>query len=169
MTLNDHVAAIEAAIGDARQGLPEPVFELLGRITPIVNVDLLVRSQAGETLLTWRQDALYLGWHLPGGVVRFQEPMAHRVAEVARIELGATVSIVRDPVAVREIIDPARAARGHFVSFLFECTLTSALDEARRCRGAVPHDGQWAWHASPPPDLLDIHGIYRPYFGSQRP
>ena len=76
MTLEDHVAAIAAAIGDARQGLPEPVFRLLGRITPVVNVDLLVRNERGETLLTCRQDDLYLGWHLPGGVVRFlaQEP-----------------------------------------------------------------------------------------------
>jgi len=168
MTLEDHVAAIEAAVGDARRGLPEPVFRLLGRITPVVNVDLLVRNARGETLLTWRQDDLYLGWHLPGGVVRFQEPMTNRVAEVARIELGAAVSMSAHPLAVNEIIEPGRAARGHFVSFLFECALTSDLDEARRYRGGVPSDGEWAWHAACPPDLIGTHAIYRRFIDPAR-
>jgi len=168
MTLEDHVAAIAAAVGDARQGLPEPVFRLLGRITPVVNVDLLIRNAQGETLLTWRQDDLYLGWHLPGGVVRFQEPMANRVAEVARLELGTAVSMSADPVAVHEIIEPARAARGHFVSFLFACTLEGDLEEARRYRGGAPANGEWAWHASCPPDLIETHGIYRRFIEPAR-
>jgi ADP-ribose pyrophosphatase YjhB (NUDIX family) len=168
MTLDDHISAVAAAIGDARQGLPEAVFRLLGRITPMVNVDLLIGNDRGETLLTWRQDDLYLGWHLPGGVVRFQERMAHRVAEVARLELAATVSLTPDPIAIHEILDPARTARGHFISFLFECRLTSDLDDALRHRGGTPATGEWAWHASPPPDLLAVHDIYRRFIGARR-
>jgi colanic acid biosynthesis protein WcaH len=168
MRLEDHVGAIAAAIGDARRGLPEPVFELLGRITPVVNVDLLIRNGDGETLLTWRHDALYLGWHLPGGVVRFKEALAGRVAEVARLELGATVSTGAAPIAIHEVVEPVRADRGHFISFLFECTLTSDPDETRRYRGGPPKNGQWAWHASSPPDLIDAHGIYRRFIDPQR-
>ena len=168
MTLNDHIAAIEAAVGDARQGLPEPIFLMLGRLTAAVNVDLLIRDDRGATLLAWREDHLFRGWHVPGGVVRFKEAMAHRVAEVARLELGATVSMRPAPLAVNELIDPARADRGHFISFLFECSLTSALDETRQCRGGAPKDGEWAWHATYPNDMIAFHAIYRGFIGPQR-
>lgn len=161
MSLENHIAGIDAAVGDATRGLPEPVFSLVGRLTPVVNVDLLIKNDRGETLLTWRHDALYLGWHVPGGVVRFKERMSQRVAEVARLELGATVSMKAEPCAINEIITLERDARGHFVSFLFECTLTSALDETLRHRGGAPNNGEWAWHAAYPAQMIDPHHVYR--------
>jgi ADP-ribose pyrophosphatase YjhB (NUDIX family) len=167
MGLEDHIAAIDAAVGDATRGLPEPVFGLIGRLTAVVNVDLLIRNDRRETLLTWRHDDLYLGWHIPGGVVRFKERMAERVAAVARMELGATVSAKPEPAAMHEIITHARDARGHFVSFLFECELTSALDEALRYRGGPPQNGQWAWHAACPADMIDSHAVYRRFIDPQ--
>src|SRR5438270_292510 len=128
MTLDEHLHALTEAVGDARQGIPEPVFDFLCRVTAIVNVDLLIRNERGHTLLTWRQDELYRGWHVPGGVVRFKERMSDRIAAVARTELGATVRIVTPAaIAVNEVIQPVRVARGHFVSFLFECELTGPL------------------------------------------
>ncbi|MDR2604028.1 MAG: hypothetical protein LBC55_01570, partial [Desulfovibrio sp.] len=58
-------------------------------ITPMLNVDLLVRDDAGRILLSWRDDALCgTGWHVPGGVVRFQETLAERVRKTALQELG---------------------------------------------------------------------------------
>lgn len=167
MGLDDHIAAIDAAVGDATKGLPEPVFRLIGRLTPVMNVDLLIRNDRRETLLTWRHDDLYVGWHIPGGVVRFKERMAHRVAEVARTELGATVSMRGEAAAINEIITHARDARGHFVSFLFACELTSALDETRRYRGGSPKHGEWAWHPSYPPDMIDSHAVYRRFIDPQ--
>jgi colanic acid biosynthesis protein WcaH len=75
MRLEEHIAAIEAAVADPRGGLPEPIFRLLARLTAMVNVDLLVRNDRRETLLTWRQDDLYRGWHIPGGIIRYKERM----------------------------------------------------------------------------------------------
>ena len=167
MRLDDHIAGIDAAVGDATRGLPEPVFRLVGRLTPIVNVDLLIKNERGETLLTWRHDDLYLGWHVPGGVVRFKERMAERIAEVARAELGATVSMHAEPAAIHEIITHQRDARGHFVSFLFECALTSALDPLRRHGGGAPKHGEWAWHAAYPADMIDSHAVYRRFIDPQ--
>lgn len=163
MTLEDHIQAIEAAVGDARRGLPEPVFALLSRLTPMVNVDLLIRNDRGETLLTWRDDELYLGWHVPGGVVRFKERLQHRVDAVARTELGTAVSIEPEPLAVNQIITAERDARGHFLSFLFACRLDGAPDPALRFGGGKPTRGQWAWHASFPPDMIASHAIYRAF------
>lgn len=169
MPLEDHVDALETAIGDARRGLPEPVFDFLCRVTPIVNVDLLIRDQCGQTLLTWREDDLYLGWHVPGGVVRFKERMADRVAAVARTELGATVDLVRpEPLAIHEVIQPVRIARGHFISFLFECALTSPLDAGLAYGGTgTPGNGQWAWHGTYPPAMIGSHEMYRRFIAPE--
>jgi colanic acid biosynthesis protein WcaH len=169
MSLDEHVKALETAIGDARTGLPEPVFDFLCRITPIVNVDLLIRNQRGQTLLTWRHDDLYLGWHVPGGVVRFKERMADRIAAVARTELGASVKLTRaEPVAMHEVIQPVRIARGHFISFLFECELTSPLDLRLAYAGnGTPENGQWGWHDTYPPAMIGSHEMYRRFIDHQ--
>jgi ADP-ribose pyrophosphatase YjhB (NUDIX family) len=167
MRLEDYIAAIEASIDDPRKRLPQPVFDLISRITPVVNVDLLVRNERREILLTWRHDNLYHGWHIPGGVVRFKERLADRVAAVAQSELGTAVTMIPTPLAVNEIIHPERAARGHFVSFLFDCTIDGPADETRRYRGGAPNSGEWSWHAAYPPDMITAHEIYRRFFDVQ--
>lgn len=166
MDLKDHIEAIESATGDPRQGLPDEVFRLVTRLTPMANVDLLIRRRK-QTLLTWRDDGLYLGWHVPGGIIRFKEPMADRIAEVARLELAALVTIKRGPVAVNEIIHIERHVRGHFIAFLFECELATEPDEALGYDGGPPEHGQWAWHSRCPPDLIASHEMYRRFLDHQ--
>ena len=160
MDLKGHIEAIESVTGDPRQGLPDEVFSLITRLTPMANVDLLIRDRR-QTLLTWRDDGLYLGWHVPGGIIRFKERMADRVAEVARLELAALVTIRPGPLAVNEIIHAERHVRGHFIAFLYECQLTTEPDETLKYDGGAPKHGQWAWHARCPPDLIASHEIYR--------
>ena len=76
----------------------------------MVNVDLLIRNDRREILLTWRHDELYHGWHVPGGVMRYKERLADRVAAVAHIELGTAVTI-KGGAAGRHRDHPAGAAR----------------------------------------------------------
>jgi ADP-ribose pyrophosphatase YjhB (NUDIX family) len=161
MRLEEHIDEIESAVDDPRQGLPEPVFRLVTRLTAMVNVDLLIRNDRRETLLTWRHDDLYRGWHLPGGIIRYKERMETRLAEVARAELGAAVAVKGGPVAMNEIIHLDRKARGHFIAFLFECELVTAPDETLKYPGGQPQHGQWAWHGTYPPDMIDSHEVYR--------
>ena len=40
----DLSAQIRTYIGDSRRGLPEEVFRLLSELTPLVNVDLLIKD-----------------------------------------------------------------------------------------------------------------------------
>ena len=160
MRLEDAVQQIESAVGDPRQGLPDTVFRLLTRLTPMMNVDLLIREN-GRTLLTWRDDPDYRGWHVPGGIVRYKERMEDRLVEVARLELGATVAAKSAPIAVNEIIQVDRSSRGHFISFLFECSLTAPLDEARRHRNGPLAHGEWAWHERTPDEIIVSHDVYR--------
>lgn len=160
MRMQDAVHQIETAVGDPRHGLPDAVFRLLTRITPMVNVDLLIQEN-GRTLLTWRDDPDYRGWHVPGGIIRYQERMADRLVEVAKLELGTTVTAKPVPIAVNEIIQVDRSSRGHFISFLFECALTAPLDETRRHRGGRLTHGEWAWHERTPDDIIVSHDVYR--------
>lgn len=167
MPVRDSVQELASLIGDPRRGLPEPVFRFVSGVTPLVSVDLLIRNAVQHTLLTWRDDEYYRGWHVPGGIVRFKERMADRVAAVARTELGTDVALKGGPVAVNEIMHPTRDARGHFISFLYECDLTGALAEDRRFAQGRPKHGEWAWHGECPPELIPQHQVYRGFIGGQ--
>lgn len=162
MPVKDAVQELASQIGDPRQGLPDAVFAFVSSVTPMVNIDLLVRNAAAQTLLTWRDDEYYRGWHVPGGIIRFKERMVDRAAAVARTELGTDVVLQGAPVAVNEIMHPTRDVRGHFISFLYECALVGAPPEGSRYVGGPPKHGQWAWHATCPPDLIPQHQqVYR--------
>jgi len=162
--LAEAIAFIEAAAAETDGGLPEELFLLISRLTPLVNVDLLIRNARGQTLLTWRHDAFYgPGWHIPGGIIRFKETQAERIAAVARGELGTEVVFDPEPLCLREIMHPTRASRGHFLSMLFSCRLLRPPSPALRFDPAAPEPGQWAWHAHSPPNLIDVHKAYRSY------
>jgi ADP-ribose pyrophosphatase YjhB (NUDIX family) len=157
-------SALEAAIGDPRQGLPEDIFLFVSRITPLVNVDLLIKDDRGRTLLTWRDDGHFgCGWHVPGGVIRYKETAAERIRACAREELSADVSFDPMPLAVLESILEKRD-RGHAVSLLFRCRLLGPPDSSREAVTGAPAAGDWRWHEAPPPDLLPVQEPYTRFF-----
>ena len=155
------IAALEAAIGNPSDGLPDDVFQFVSRITPLVNVDLLIQDERGRTLLTWRDDEFYgPGWHIPGGIIRYKETSSARVRVCGREELGVDVDPEEAPLFIVESIGQ-ETTRGHHISLLFRCRLHGPPDESRRAPDAgAPANGQWRWHAGPPPDLLEEQ---RPY------
>lgn len=149
-------------IENPTRGLPLDVFLLVSKLTPMVNVDLLIRDSQGRNLLTWREDDHYgAGWQLPGGIVRFKERLETRARAVALSELGADVFIEPAPLALNEIIRPDHEIRGHFISFLFRCSLTTPLPESRRYNSGRPMADQWKWHIGCPKELLAVHDIYK--------
>ncbi len=159
---------LEQWIENPSLGLPEEMFLFVSKITPMINVDLFIRNDQAHTLLTWREDGIGPpGWHIPGGIVRFKERMADRIAAVAGTELGTTVTFMREPLAIREVMQPSRKVRGHFISLLFDCHLLAPPDQARKYdRKAVrstgrPYPENWAWHAHCPDALIPDHEMYR--------
>ena len=63
------VSGLRALNVDAAIGLPEELFLYVSSITPLVNVDLLIKDDRGRALLTWRDDSYYgPDWHVPGGI-----------------------------------------------------------------------------------------------------
>jgi len=166
MTLPDAIRILDDLTGDPRTGLPEDLFLFISRMTPLVNVDLLIQDDRNRTLLTWRSDEHHgAGWHVPGGIIRFQETAHHRIREVARLELAASIEFDPAPIAVMESIGPPRqnADRGHFISLLYRCRLSAPLDPSHQATTHPPQSGAWQWHAGSPPDLLAVHQMYRQF------
>jgi len=162
--MDSSIDLLRSVVKDSRIGLPEEVFLFISELTPLVNVDLLVKNDQHRTLLTWREDGFYApGWHLPGGIIRFKETAVDRVRAVARSELGAEVEFDLTPLTVREVIQSTRNVRGHLISLLFRCSLLTPPDEELRFESGRPKPGEWSWHSTCPPDILEAHRAYASY------
>lgn len=158
-------SSILDTVGNARNGLSKPVFLFVSQLTPMVNVDLLIQNDRGETLLTWREDEFYgPGWHVPGGVIRFKEYAKTRIAKVAQSELGVDVTSSEHPVCIREVMAADRDVRGHFISMLYACALVGNLPDALAYVPNLPkQNGRWQWHQGCPSNLIRQHEMYREY------
>lgn len=168
MTIDEAIAAIERSAPDPTSGLPEDVFLLVSRITPLINVDLLIQDEHRGTLLTWRDDEhFHCGWHVPGGIIRYKEPAADRIRKCAEEEIGAAVEFEPKPLLITETIRSERT-RGHFISMLYRCRLRTEPDAARGA-GEPPRRGEWKWHSRFPDDLIQVQRVYAPYFRIANP
>ncbi len=157
------IVFLESLIDDPSVGLPEDIFLFISRNTPLVNVDLLIKNENNDTLLTWREDCYNKqGWHIPGGIVRYKEAVAKRIKAVAVNELGAEVKFKENPLAINEILLPI-INRAHAISLLYECTLLTPLDVNRKYIKEVPKPGEWAWHSKCPDNLIIVQDIYKKF------
>lgn len=129
----------------------------------MVNVDLLVKDDNGRSLLAWRNDPFAgQGWHVPGGIVRFQETFEERIRKVAESELGTSINFETTPLALNQIIHKERNTRGHFISLLYKCSLPVSFTPLNSGL-AVGDRGYLQWHDSCPANLITSHEIYRYY------
>ncbi len=164
LDLEEIIEVLESAVPNPSIGLPEELFLFITRITPIINVDLLIKDEQNQTLLTWRDDGYYPpGWHVPGGIIRYKETISERVKAVAKNELGAEVEFEYAPLAVNEVIHKSRKNRGHFISLLYQCHLITEPDEDLRCKDNPPKPNEWMWHSSCPSNIISVHEMYRQF------
>ena len=76
------------------QPLPKAEFDWIFSRVPRLTVEVVISSPGRGVLLSLRDIEPCKGmWHLPGGTVRFGEPLVEAVARVARDELGLTVDV----------------------------------------------------------------------------
>lgn len=162
MLLKEQIQNIEKQIENPTIGLPEEIFQFVSSIVPMVNVDLLVRDKQGRILLARRDDKFEGAvWHIPGGIVRFQETFLHRVEQVALAEIGQKVFTNGIPVEINEIFSDHRE-RGHFISLLYECELQKELllEDKKEWK-----DGELKWFEACPYDFISCQKkIYQKYF-----
>jgi len=162
MNITEACQFLDSQIPDKTTGLPDEVFYFISRMTPLVNTDLLIKDKKGRTLLAWRDDEYCgKGWHIPGSIVRFKESLEHRIVETARKELGTTDIVYnKNPLTVHEIILPKLDNRGHFISFLYECSLNDdyTIDNDGKTAYTI---GYLAWHNGCPDNLIPMQEPYR--------
>jgi ADP-ribose pyrophosphatase YjhB (NUDIX family) len=163
MNIFQAIEFLEYQTPDPSQGLPDEIFYFISRTTPLVNVDLLIKDDNGQTLLAWRNDPYAgRGWHVPGGIVRFKETFEERIRKVAESELGVSVTFDPTPLALNQLIHKERDTRGHFISLLYKCYLPASYVPSNK--GLAPGDrGYLQWHDSCPDDLIPYHEMYRGY------
>jgi len=162
LKLSKAIDVLESSIQGPVQDLPEDLFLFISRITPLVNVDLLIKNSDNQTLLTWRDDVYgEPGWHIPGGIIRHKETFADRIRAVAKNELGAEVEFNPILLAMKEVLVRERKDRSHFISLLYSCRLSTQPAENLRFNGICPRHGEWMWHDSCPKNILKVHEMYK--------
>jgi colanic acid biosynthesis protein WcaH len=161
MDINEAIEFLDKQVPDASGGLPVDLFLFVSRLSPLVNVDLLIQDERGRTLLAWRDDPFAgLGWHVPGGILRFKETMETRIRKVAETEIGIEVQVDPTPIAFHQLIHPERQTRGHFLSFLYRCSASSRF--VPKNVGLTSKDpGYLAWHEHCPDNIIPVHEMYR--------
>ena len=161
MNIKDAVDFLSTQVPNPNAGLPNEIFCYASSITPLINVDLLINDERGRTLLSWRNDKYAgTGWHVPGGIIRFQETFESRLLKVAMSEIGIKVDYDKTPIAINELIHPEQKTRGHFISLLYQCYLSDNYIPENN--GLLEGDaGFLAWHRGCPGNLITYHEIYR--------
>jgi ADP-ribose pyrophosphatase YjhB (NUDIX family) len=77
----------------ARHPLPAEEFDrIFGRV-PRLTVEVVLTGPAGVALVRREIEPCRGQWHLPGGTVRFAEPLPDAVRRVALDELGVRVEV----------------------------------------------------------------------------
>ncbi len=167
--MNENVIAL--AYANSKEEFPKELgtklFLAVSKLTPMISVELLIQKQLNGyryTLLTWRKDDFYKGWHLPGRVLRFKESTENRIREVAMAELHLTVLKIEGPLVISEIINSERDFRGHFVSLLYSVELSPGTQMVEYETGQDLVPGAVFWFKIPPSNLLIQHNIYRGFF-----
>lgn len=153
---------------DPCNGLGDDLFLFISSLTPIVNVDLLVYNERGRFLLVKRDDEhCGIGWHVPGGCIRFKETFEERIMAVAKQELGIEkIECDEHPFKVFEIIEHEHRnienqnERAHFVTLVFKCKVGSdyIIDNKDLSESDA---GYIKWFDKLPDDLLRIQDCYR--------
>ena len=146
-------------------GLPEDIFYFVSSNTPLVCIDLLIKTTDG-ILLTWRSDQFYgPGWHIPGGIIRFKEKIEVRIKKTLKKELSVKLKAYsKNPIDFNEQFNPKRNIRGHFIALLYQCSIDELPPESRRYKSNTQINGSWKWHNAFPKNMIKQHHIYRKYF-----
>lgn len=168
-SLDELVAEMQTRTGNAENGLSEAALLLASRLTPLINVDLLIQDEHKRTLLTWRQDQFYdPGWYVPGGTIRYKERMEDRIRRVALEAFGVEVEFHPAPILVSQNVATEQGDRGHLISLLYRCRLKGEPDDNRRFDPVSPLPGKWYWHEECPKDLIAAQAPYAAYMGKRK-
>ncbi len=152
------IKLIEKSVKSPKKGLPDNIFYFVGRMTPFINVDLLIKCPGYGTVLTWREDKFTgKGWHIPGGIIRFKEKIEYRIKKTGQSELGVKIQNFKGPIAINEII-ANQQDRSHFISMLYKCYLSKK--QMIKLLEITKSNKNIKFFKTKPKNLLKWHRIY---------
>lgn len=155
---------IRKYIDNPEESLPEEIFLFATEITPMINVDLLIRDNKGRILLSWRNDKFYeKGWHVPGGIIRLKETFEERIQKTAISEIGCEVLYEKEPKEIVQIICKDMVSRGHFITFVYECRIPKGF-EINNGKKKENEAGYLKWFNEFPDNMVNVHHFYKKYF-----
>jgi GDP-mannose mannosyl hydrolase len=158
-------------MGNDEGWLPKDQFESIVRFTPLISIDLIVRSAANEVLLGLRRNEPARGtWFVPGGRVRKNERFQDAFARIARDELNVELrpDEARFLGVYEHIYEENFAERPgwgtHYLVLGFEVKLELLPN------GTQDQHDSFRWFALE--DVLhspDVHGFTKAYFLDRGP
>ncbi len=137
-----------------RGPLPQAEFEAIFSRVPRLTVEVVIAHPGRGVLLALRESGPCQGlWHLPGGTVRFGEPVRAAVARVADGELGVAVTATE---LLGFIEYPSHYENGldSPVGLAFATAAAGGPPEAESLRG------QCRWFRSLPDEIHDEQRVF---------
>ncbi len=121
--------------------MPLSIWKALHQVVPIPAVEVIVTRTGKDFLLTYRSDADWDGWHIPGGYMLYRESISEACERIANKELGIALTFER-------VID----------AFMWpDHPTSSALSLVCVCQTSEkPKDGRW---------FTEIHSKMIPHHG----
>jgi ADP-ribose pyrophosphatase YjhB (NUDIX family) len=110
--------------------LSDEDYDFIYSRVPRICVDLLVKNDKGQVLLTQRTIEPYINhWHFPGGRIKFRESIEDAAKRIAKGELGLNVDSIGTIVGTCQF--PEEYQKGqprHSISIVHEITLLSGIE-----------------------------------------
>jgi ADP-ribose pyrophosphatase YjhB (NUDIX family) len=137
-----------------RGPLPKPEFDAIFSRVPRLTVEVVIAAPDCGVLLNQRAIEPCIGlWHLPGGTVRFGEPVKDAVTRVAAAELGIAVR-ARDLLGYIEY-------PSHYLNGLDSPVgLAFAADPIDGPPDVDALPGEWKWFSRVPPEIHDEQAAF---------
>ena len=129
-----------AIVSDDDHPLSPAEFASIYSRVPRLTVEVVLRNDSGAVFLVKRAIPPCAGqWHLPGGTVRFGEPLLDAVRRIARREVGVDVVQAHDNGCIEY---PSHYLNGLDcpVGIVFEATRYTGKVGVNKSEGA---DGDW--------------------------
>jgi len=137
-------------------------FEIVSTLTPMINVDLIIKDSNNRVLLSWRNDSCGQGWHVPGRIIRFRESIKDSIIILMETEIKCNQ--VKDLAFIKnqEFIKHSTDIRGHFISLLYHTFIPDDfIPDNQELRET--DQGFLKWFDECPDNLLSWHECYRHY------
>ena len=100
--------------------LSDEMYNLIYSNSPRLCVDMIIKNESNQILLTKRDQEPYNGfWHTPGGRVRFRESIEDAIVRVCKNETGASPQQVKFVGYCEFLTEVQNGNKRHSVSLFF--------------------------------------------------